>query len=280
MSLTIFCLIILSGLLHASWNTLAKYVGKNTAILWLSMSLGGWLGIPYLIWIQSTINWPLLLFWGLISAITHALYYITLTHSYAHFSLSTIYPISRGLGITITSFVSFFYFNDLLTFFGLLGIAFVLMGIIIFHHSHTNASVPAQGIRWGILVGITIASYLVTDYLALQYIPVDQLVWVIFIFMSIILFPYLYYFRRADLQETLAHKKGIAILIGCLSFLSYFLILWVLRTSPLGYVVALRETSIIFAGFLAWAFLKESFSIKKCFAIFFLCLGAIIIKIS
>ena len=41
-----------------------------------------------------------------------------------------------------------------------------------------------------------------------------------FIFMSVILLPYLFHFHRSELYETLTQKKGIAILIGSLSFSS------------------------------------------------------------
>ena len=279
MPLSIFLLIIVSGLLHASWNSIAKYVGKNTTILWLSMSLGGWLGIPYFVWIRADISWFSLLFWGLICAITHSCYYLVLTRAYAQFPLSVIYPISRGLGIVITSLFSLFYFRDLITSIGLIGIVLVLSGIILFHYSHQNIASLSTGIIWGLLVGITISSYLITDYLALQYLPAEHLIWVIFIFMSILLLPYLYHYHRRELYETLAQKKGIATFIGCLSFSSYFLILWVLRVSPLGYVVALRETSIIFAGILAWFYLKEPFSTTKWIAIIFISVGAIVIKL-
>ena len=280
MPLSIFLLIILSGVLHAIWNSLAKHVGKNTTILWLSMSIGGWIGIPYLIWIQSQVTWSLLLFWGSICASTHACYYIVLTRAYSQFPLSVIYPISRGLGIVITALFSLLYFRDLITTMGIFGIFFVIAGIILFHRSNQTISVKSTGIYWGILVGITISGYLISDYLALQYLPANQLVWVIFIVMSVILLPYLFHFHRSELYETLTQKKGIAILIGCLSFSSYFLILWVLSISPLGYVVALRETSIIFAGLLAWFYLKEPFSTTKWFAVSIISIGAIIIKLS
>ena len=280
MPLSIFLLIILSGVLHAIWNSLAKHVGKNTTILWLSMSIGGWIGIPYLIWIQSQVTWSLLLFWGSICAVTHACYYIALTRAYSQFPLSVIYPISRGLGIVITALFSLLYFRDLITTTGIFGIFFVIAGIILFHRSNQTISVKSTGIYWGILVGITISGYLISDYLALKYLPANQLVWVIFIVMSVILLPYLFHFHRSELYETLTQKKGIAILIGCLSFSAYFLILWVLSISPLGYVVALRETSIIFAGLLAWFYLKEPFSTTKWFAVSIISIGAIIIKLS
>ncbi|MAQ64625.1 MAG: hypothetical protein CL503_04930 [Actinobacteria bacterium] len=280
MPLSIFFLIIISGLLHAIWNIIAKHVGKNKTILWLSMSIGGWIGIPYLIWIQSQITWSLLIGWGLICATAHACYYIALTRAYAQFPISVIYPISRGLGIVITSLFSLFYFHDSITSIGVFGVFLVFTGIILFHSPHQPTSFKSLGIYWGILVGITTATYLITDYLALQNLPANQLIWVIFIFMSVILLPYLFHFHRSELYETLTQKKGIAILIGSLSFSSCFLILWVLGISPLGYVVALRETSIIFAGLLAWFYLKEPFSKTKWFAVSIISIGAIIIKLS
>ena len=280
MPLSVFLLIIFSGFLHACWNSLAKYVGKNTTILWLSMSLGGWLGFPYLILSNTSFSWSSLLTWGLLCGFSHSIYYVALTHAYSRFQLSSIYPISRGLGIAITSLLSLFYFNDALTPLGGIGVFFVVFGIAIFYINASSILKNYHALKWGGLVGFTIAGYLITDYLALRHLPVSHLVFIIFIVMSILLLPYLLMYRRSELLETLFHKKRVAVLIGLLSFSSYFLLLWVLKISPLGYVVALRETSIIFAGLIAWIFLKEPFSVTKWTAITIISIGAIIIKIS
>jgi len=277
MALHLFLLILLSGFLHACWNSLAKVVGKNPTILWLSMSLGGWLGIPYLFSIQDTIHWPTLMQWGAISGLAHSIYFLALTHAYERFSLSVIYPISRGVGIALTGLASVLLFKDPFSNLGLLGVLALVVGVGSFHYSKTH---EPHGTRWGLLVGLTISLYLTIDYIALTHVSMNQLVFVIFIFMSLFLLPYLLITRRTALKETLNHKKSIAIGLGIISFSSYGLILLVFQSGALGYVVALRETSIIFAGIIAWIFLKEPFTKSKWLAIAFMMLGALLIKMS
>ena len=112
MTVTLLFWIIVSGTLHALWNNLAKNVGKNTTILWFGMSLGGWLLFPVIYTQLKTADLKALLFWALLSALLHGVYYLCLTYAYSQFNLSTIYPISRGLSIVIAAILSVLFLSD------------------------------------------------------------------------------------------------------------------------------------------------------------------------
>ena len=98
--------------------------------------------------------------------------------------------------------------------------------------------------------------------------------------MNIMILPYFLLFKRKDLLDAFKTKKLISLVIGICALVSYILILYVLEVIEIGYVVSLRETSIIFAAFLSFFVLKERFSVLKWGAIFCITAGAFLIKFS
>lgn len=145
MSYFFFFLVLLSGLLHAIWNTLLKYSGKNTTVLWFSTSLWCVLVSPFLIFYILNQDMFLLLKWSFFSAVIHCFYYFSLTYAYSNYSMSVIYPISRGFGILVASSFGVFFFNDVLSFWGMAGMVSILIGIGVF--SVLNLKSPAAFIE-------------------------------------------------------------------------------------------------------------------------------------
>lgn len=65
---------------------------------------------------------------------------------------------------------------------------------------------------------------------------------------------------------------------GILSLSAYAIILWAMTQAPIPYVSALRETSILFASFIAIVFLSEPFSISRMIATLLIVIGVVIVK--
>ena len=68
-----------------------------------------------------------------------------------------------------------------------------------------------------------------------------------------------------------------ALLGGLMTFASYTLILFVMETENVGYIVSIRQSSVIFGVLLGVAFLKESYGKLRLVASVLIVLGLILI---
>jgi len=55
-------------------------------------------------------------------------------------------------------------------------------------------------------------------------------------------------------------------LTGLASLVTYWMVLLAVRRAPVGYVTALRESSVVFATFIGWKVLKESSGVRRVVA--------------
>ena len=94
-------LVILAGLIHASWNIAAKKAGGDVRFSFFSSlvmmlvwaPLGLWMG-----WRQIPLWGPVE--WGLLvtSGVLHTVYFIVLLRGYRKADLTVVYPLARGSG--------------------------------------------------------------------------------------------------------------------------------------------------------------------------------------
>jgi multidrug transporter EmrE-like cation transporter len=280
MSYFYFFLILLSGLLHAIWNTLLKFSGKNTTVLWLSTTLACIVISPFVIPHILKQDIMLLLKWSFFSGVIHCFYYFSLTYSYSKYSMSVIYPISRGCGVLIASSCGVLFFNDVLTPMGIVGMLTILIGIGLFSVLNSKSGATVIEMVFGIVVGICISGYLLFDFVSINYVEKVSFVFCLYFIMNVLILPYFLVFKRKELVDAIKTKKVISLVIGVCALVSYILILYVLDVIEIGYVVSLRETSIVFAALLTCFVLKERFSLLKWVAICCIASGAFAIKLS
>ncbi len=126
-------LVLIAGLIHASWNIAAKkaggdvrfaaFTGAVMMVFWAP--LGIWLGLDEIPrWGQT--EWLLLA----ASALLRTLYYVTLLRGYRKADLTVVYPLARGSGPLLSSLMAITLLGEQLTRLGGLGIAGVIVGII------------------------------------------------------------------------------------------------------------------------------------------------------
>jgi hypothetical protein len=101
MSIFPLTLILLSTLLHASWNLLAHARRDDTTLFVRANLIVGLVGLGPVLWLQFTGDpfppaiWPLLLATGLFQAI----YFLGLTMGYRAGEFSIVYPVARALPV-------------------------------------------------------------------------------------------------------------------------------------------------------------------------------------
>lgn len=262
-------LVLLSACLHASWNTLTKGSGQPTAYL-LAMELAiALLLLPVLL----AFEWgevPARVWWGLAASIlVHALYANWLVQSYEHGDLSLVYPIARSTP-ALVPLLAVPLLGESIGLAGGTGIALVLVGMW---------AVQTQGrIAWRAMRSLGALFAYLTLLASAFYSLIDKQVMIwwdaapwtgpaprALVFLVVLELGYLPFFaalamRRVGLGEVrgvLGRSPGRVFGGALAGIASYGLILEAFRSAPVSYVVAVRQTSVLFAVGLAVLLLGE-----------------------
>jgi drug/metabolite transporter (DMT)-like permease len=263
-------LVLLAGLIHASWNIAAKKAGGDARfaaftgvvlmVFWAPLGLWlGWQQVP--LW--GRIEWA---FIG-VSGVLHLVYYLTLLRGYRKADLTVVYPLARGSGPLLSSVVAVVLLGEQISLLGAAGIAGVAGGVFLVAggpgllratHDLTRRARVMRGLRYGLLTGVFIASYTVVDGYAVKVL-----------LMSPILLDYFGNFVRlafvvpAVLRDRPAavalwrRQWKHALLVGIISPVSYVLVLYAMQVAPLSHVAPAREVSMLFAALLGGHLLGE-----------------------
>lgn len=263
-------LVLLAGLIHASWNIAAKKAGGDVRfaaftglvmmVFWAP--LGIWLGIDELP------TWGLTA-WGLLvaSAVLHTVYYITLLRGYRKADLTVVYPLARGSGPLLSSVAAIVLLGEEISAHGVLGILGVVAGVFLVAggpglfkagHDRERQRKVRKGMVYGLLTGAFIASYTVVDGYAVKVLAmspilldyIGNLVRLVFIVPTVL--------RDRPAAAVLWRKQWrYAVLVGIISPVSYVLVLYAVKVAPLSHVAPAREVSMLFAALLGGHLLGE-----------------------
>lgn len=270
MPLSALALVILAGLIHASWNIAAKKAGGDVRfscfsslvmmVFWAPVGLWmGWQQVPA--W--GALEWSLV--WA--SGILHTIYFVILLRGYRKADLTVVYPLARGSGPLLSSLVAILFLGEHISAMGFGGILAVVLGVFLIAggpglfrntHSAEHRTRVRKGMLYGLLTGVFIASYTVVDGYAVK-----------MVFMSPILVDYFGNFvRLAFLLPTVLRKPQearvlwraqwkYATVVGVISPISYVLVLYAMQVAPLSHVAPAREVSMLFAALLGGQLLGE-----------------------
>jgi drug/metabolite transporter (DMT)-like permease len=262
-------LVLLSAFLHAVWSVAIKQSGDPLCFNLLQTWAAGvglaiasfwipWSAIPSAVW------WLLL-----ITGPTHALYIYWMSRAYELGDLSLVYPIARSTP-AFMPLVAVPLLGETLHPVGALGIAVVVGGIWLVH--------AGQGLRWLTLAEpasrfafLTLAAtvaYSLIDKAAMSNLaaaewpsPLPRAIAYSLLLTAahaISLAPLVLRARGARaMRDTARREIGRATLAAAISFVGYTLILRALETSLVSYVVAVRQSSVLFAVALGVFWLGE-----------------------
>lgn len=134
MPLSAFALILLAGVIHASWNIAAKKAngdarfafqsGVLMMVVWAPVGIAlGWRVVPH--WGPKE--------WGFIvlSGALHVVYYVTLLRGYRKSDLTVVYPLARGSGPLLSPLVAILFLGERISLIGLAGIFGVVLGVFL-----------------------------------------------------------------------------------------------------------------------------------------------------
>jgi len=269
LSPTDLAIVLASALLHAVWSVSIKQSGDplcfNLLQIWLA-----WLGVacaaPWIAWraIPAEV-WALVLLTGPI----HALYLYWMSRSYEHGDLSLVYPIARSTPAFLP-LVAVPLFGEVLHPIGALGIAVVVAGMWLVHlgPGFERQTLTGPATRFALLTLFATVAYSLIDKAAMARFgaaawpgPVPRAI-TYSLLLSVthgLAFAPLFFRARsgADLRAAARAQLPVAAAAALISFLGYALILRAFENALASYVVAVRQSSVLFAVALSALWLRE-----------------------
>lgn len=260
---TIAGLILLSAMIHASWNAIVKSDSDRLLSFGVVMLVGSIIGlaaVPFTA-IPAPEAWP----WLLASVAIHVFYYFFLLSAYAHGDLSHVYPIARGIAPLLVAILAGRIASETLSGTETLGLLLVSAGIVGLAFAR---GLPRRGearaLSFAVLTGITIAGYSVVDGIGarLSGDPLGYIAW-----LNLLEGPWVFLvavLRRG--RATLPYLRdywwrGTA--GGTIATIGYGIAIWALSLGAMAHVTALRETSSLFGALIGAFVLKESFGARR-----------------
>jgi uncharacterized membrane protein len=255
-------LVLLSALLHATWN----FFNKGSADRWAFFVAQGVLTcvcyVPLVVWAwpRTGIAGPGWLCIGT-SAVTHAAYAVFLLKAYDAGDLSVAYPLSRTAPVLVAAW-DIATARGQLTVGGVAGAVLAGVGAVTLQFPALRArggrAVLGDNVtRYALTTAVFISIFTVIDKQGVAHVPA---------------FVYLYLLSLGEFslvclglgrsavgraRRELRGNTRAVLFTGLVGPFSYLLILWVLAAAPASYVLGLRQTSIVFGVILGRIFLGE-----------------------
>lgn len=269
-------LVLLAGIIHASWNIVAKKAGGDArfalftsiflAIVWAPLGL--WIAldaVPAWGWRE----WLMIVVTGLL----HVGYYVILLRGYREADLTVVYPMARGSGPLLSSLVALLFLDETLSTLGAAGVVGVVLGVFLIAGGPRllrAAKDPAErrrthlGIAYGLLTGTFIASYTVVDGYAVKFMLMSPiLVDYMGNFVRLAVLAPVWFNDRPAAASLWKRQWKYALFVGAISPVSYVLVLYAVQIAPLSHVAPAREVSMLFAALIGGHLLQEGDQLQR-----------------
>lgn len=258
--LTATLLALGAAVLHAGWNLAVKQTPHDRFIaLWAQFGLGGLIALAALIASggMPAAGWK----WAVMSGSIHLPYTLLLSRAYGHGDFSQVYPIARGGGAFLAAIGGVVLLGDHAKAWTIVAIITVACGLaLLAGRARGPAVITAAG------VAATICVYTLLDSKGSRVTEVPHtgligdvgygLATAVMTTVSLSAFG-LATHRAADLRVALRVDWRKFLLAGIASLITYTLVLVAVRFAAVGYVTALRESSVVLAALVGWRFLGE-----------------------
>ncbi len=258
--LTATLLALAAAVLHAAWNLWVKQSGDRWIALWGQMTMAGIGGIIVIAFVGLPPNfvwWP-----AVASGLIHLYYLVALARSYDLADFSVTYPIARGSGALLAALGGVLFLSDHLSPLMILGIIIAIAGIMLLAGHADNAHVRAA-----IIVGTFIACYSLVDSHGAR--VNSGSVYALTIFITTGFFTTLHGLMAGKKQQMIVAMKTSWLhfsFAGAASALTYWMVMIAVRRAPVGYVTALRESSVVIVALVGTRYLGEKDMKRRVFA--------------
>ncbi len=266
MPLGALALILISAVLHASWNLIAKHNRGSSLFFFQALVAATVIFLaPFIVLLIQNPFPPEGWIWIILTGIIHTFYFGTLATAYRRADLSVAYPIARGLGPALVLVVAVGILREPVSTLGVAGVLAVVFGIYTINIQRNGAGswlAPIQALtrpegRYAAATGVSIAAYTLIDNQGVS--VVNPLVYIYFMYaLSGLGVLVIFAFSPPDWSALRQPKPWAqAAALAVLSITAYSLVLTALTMAPTPYVSAARELSIVIGAALGVLFLGE-----------------------
>lgn len=280
MSLTVLGLILASAIIHACWNALTKKVGGDIAVLTLGAGVAGVLSLPLALRHLPTgeafaAGAPYML----ATMVVHFFYFRSLGKAYEHGEISAVYPVARGVGVAGTGLLAFLLLGEHISLPGAMGILAVTAGAFLIRRS-ADGHAHAHAMRAALAVSAMVVAYSLIDKVAVGILHPGVYNMALFGGASLLLSAYLALTHPGRLSRTWQTHRNAILVIGVGQVASYLLALYALTLANVSYVVAARESSVVFGSLLGVWFFKERIGMARALGIAAILAGLVLVKLA
>lgn len=269
--LTATLLSLAAAVLHAGWNLAIKQSGDRLTALWAQFLVAGGIGLVVLV-VAGGIPAEGYL-WAALSGLSHVPYCFFLARAYGAGDFGVVYPIARGGGALLAGIGGILFLDDRIGWLGFVGLCVVAASLMALS---SGASLHQVGDA--IAVALTIGFYTVFDARGVRI--TDTPVYAAASFAACAFFlsvagvatgrlPALRAAVRVDWRQF--------VVIGLATGLTYTLVQIALQRAPVGYVTALRESSVLLAAVVGRRVLKETGGRRRTIAATGVVLGLVVL---
>ena len=253
-------LALAAAVLHAGWNLWVKQSEDRWIALWGQMACAGIICAVVLVGLGGAHNiawWPLAA-----SAVIHSFYAVFLARAYNLGDFSVAYPIARGTGALLAAIGGILFLSDHLSVLMFVGIGIAVLGILLLAGPADNKHVVAA-----LMVSVTIGAYSVIDSYGSRHMGGNLYPLFQSTLQAVTLSAYgLATGRRHDMAIALASTWKRFCVAGIASVATYWMVLIAVQKAPVGYVTALRESSVVIVALVGTRYLGEKDMRRRVFA--------------
>ena len=245
-----------AAVIHAGWNLVAKRApGDRYIVLWAQFFMGGVLALPFAVGNHLLFGMPGIAYlWAGLSGAVHLPYLWLLARAYTVGDFSVSYPIARGGGAALAAIGGVLFLSDHLSVWEAAGIATVVAGLSLL-------AAGANGMHLAVALGValTIGTYSLFDAAGSRATTGS----VAYIFATMVggaasntAFG-LASGRRQQMVAALRTRWRPALGAGIAATATYGMVNVAWQYASVGYVTALRESSVLLAALAGWKYLGE-----------------------
>jgi drug/metabolite transporter (DMT)-like permease len=281
--------VIGAGMLHATWNAMAKAVSDRHATFalygatWAVCGAIGALVAPA----PARAAWP----WLATSCVLHVVYAALLVRSYRLGDFNQVYPLARGTAPLLVAIVATVFIGDRMTIAELCGVAVICagLGLLAFvrprgHQAHDQDQRVRQPRRRAVgaaaLTGVSIAAYTISDGLGVRSSgsALGYAGW-LFLLAGPLTLGWAMSRRPAEVWTSMRAHAWSGLTGGVLGVAAYAIVLWAQTTGTLAVVAALRETGVITGAVIGVAVFRERAAASRIVAAVTVAAGAALINL-
>jgi drug/metabolite transporter (DMT)-like permease len=280
MTATLIAMAMASAFLHAVWNTLAKKAGGDSGTLWLGQLLTALISFPVVLW---RVDWGGIDFGAMsylaATGLNQAVYFLLLGKAYEKGDISVVYPVARGGCVALVGVSSVVLLQETFTLAGALGVLAVCVGTTLMGLGGNKAD-SRRSIAYALAVAGCLAMGSMIDNVAVGRLDPLFYIWCLFVLGTSLQLPFMLARKRPEMSRAWRERKVLGATIGLVSMGSYLIVLYAFREGPVAYIVAMRESSVVFGAAMGVFVLKETVTRQRMAGVAAIVAGLICLRLA